>query len=389
MPKNFKKINLFEPLFDKDELSKINNVIKSGWVTNGPTTIKFENKVKKILNARNAIAVNSCTNGIIATIAALNLKPGDEVLTSPMTFVSVIHALEIFKLKIKLVDINFENFSLNYDSIEKQISSKTKLVIVTHYGGIPVRNTKIENFCKNRGIFLIEDAATSFGSKIKNKMTGSSKYAVSVFSFYANKIITTGEGGVITCYNDKLAKKIRSITSCGIDRDPWKRKFEKRIWFYKVKRLGFKFNFTDLQASIGLAQIKKLKKIIAYRKQLRKIYDKSLQILFKKGVLFFQNKKKDFFGSEYIYTIFINQKGKVSKRDKLVAFLKKRGISTTVHYIPANFHDFYKKKFKKYNLPNSDKFFHNVISLPFHNNLNENEIIRISNIIKNFFKNEK
>ena len=171
MPKNFKKINLFEPLFDKDELSKINNVIKSGWVTNGPTTIKFENKVKKILNARNAIAVNSCTNGIIATIAALNLKPGDEVLTSPMTFVSVIHALEIFKLKIKLVDINFENFSLNYDSIEKQISSKTKLVIVTHYGGIPVRNTKIENFCKNRGIFLIEDAATSFGSKIKNKMT--------------------------------------------------------------------------------------------------------------------------------------------------------------------------------------------------------------------------
>ena len=121
-------------------------------------------------------------------------------------------------------------------------------------------------------------------------------------------------------------KKIRSITSCGIDRDPWKRKFEKRIWFYKVKRLGFKFNFTDLQASIGLAQIKKLKKIIAYRKQLRKIYDKSLQILFKKGVLFFQNKKKDFFGSEYIYTIFINQKGKVSKRDKLVAFLKKEGF---------------------------------------------------------------
>ncbi len=228
MLKNSKKIKLFEPYFDNNEKKNIIDVINSGWVTSGPKTQKFEEEVKSIIKSKNVIAVNSCTNGIVAAMMAFNLKPGDEVLTSPMTFVSVIHAFELLKLKIKLVDINFINFSLDYDSIKKNLSKKTKLIVITHYGGIPVNIGKIEKLCKKKKIHLIEDAATSFGSKINSKMTGSSKYAVSVFSFYANKTITTGEGGVVSCNNNNLAKKIRAIISCGINKDPWKRTFQKK-----------------------------------------------------------------------------------------------------------------------------------------------------------------
>ena len=320
MLKNSKKIKLFEPYFDNSEKKNIISVINSGWVTNGPKTQKFEEKVKSIIKSRNIIAVNSCTNGIVATMIALKLKPGDEVLTSPMTFVSVIHAFELLKLKVKLVDINLINFSLDYDSIKQNLSKKTKLIVITHYGGIPVNISKIEKLCKRKKIHLIEDAATSFGSKINKKMTGSSKYAVSVFSFYANKIITTGEGGAISCNNNNLAKRIRTIISCGINKDPWKRTFQKKMWFYDVSYLGFKFNFTDLQAAIGLAQLKKLNRIINKRKQIRKQYDYSLTPLFKKNILIKNVTQKNVYSSEYIYTILLNNKNKSSLREKLVSY---------------------------------------------------------------------
>ena len=387
MLKNSKKIKLFEPFFDENEKKNITSVIDSGWVTNGPVTNEFEEKVKKIIKSKNIIAVNSCSSGIAATIMALDLKPGDEVLTSPMTFVSVIHVFEFLKLKIKLVDINFINFSLDFNSIKKNLSKKTKLIVITHYGGTPVDLNEIEKLCKKKKIYLIEDAATSFGSKINNKMTGSSKYAISVFSFYANKIITTGEGGVVSCSNSGLAKKIRAIVSCGVDKDPWKRTFQKRMWYYDVKYLGFKFNFTDLQAALGLAQLKKLKKIINKRKKLRKIYDKFLSPLFKKEILIKNEIQHNIYSSEYIYTILLKARKKNSIRDKLIDYLKKNNILTTVHYIPANHHNFYRKKFKKFKVKKSDYFFNNVISLPFHNNLSKKEVVKVSMIIRNFFQN--
>ena len=387
MQKNFKnKINLFEPYFDKFEKENLNKVINSGWVTSGPLSLKFENEVKKFIGTKNAIAVNSCTNGIIATIQALKLKPGDEVITSPMTFVSVIHALELFKLKIKLVDVTLDNFSFNDEIVKKSISKKTKCIIITHYGGLPVDISKISALCKKKKIFLIEDAATAFGAKIKKKNVGSSDYSISVFSFYANKIITTGEGGIISLKNKQLANKIRSIISCGIDKDPWKRTFEKKMWFYNVKNFGFKFNFTDLQAALGLAQLKKLKNIINKRKKFRKLYDKNLKDIIHKKIIFVQNSKKGYFNSEYIYTILLN-KNKFFLRDKLISFLKENNISSTVHYIPANQHSYYKKKFINFKLINSDYIFNNVISLPFHNKLNTRDITRVTNVIKLFFKN--
>ena len=223
-----KFIKFFEPKFDNTEKKYLLSVLKSGWLTNGPLTIKFEDKIKTYLNCKNAIAVNSCTNGIIAVIKSLNLRENDEILTTPQTFVSVIHALELFKLKIKLIDVNYDNFSLNLESLKKNLTSKTKCVLFTHYGGVPSDLRPIINFCKKKNIFLIEDAATAFGSSVNKKKIGSYNNIITVFSFYANKIITSGEGGAITLNNNNLAKKIRTIISCGISKSPWQRDLKKK-----------------------------------------------------------------------------------------------------------------------------------------------------------------
>lgn len=385
-----KRISLSKPFLDTQEKKYLDQVINRGWLTNGPLTLEFEKNVNKFIRSKFSIAVNSCTNGIIAVIEALGLKQGDEIITTPMTYVSVIHALGLFKLKIKLVDINFENYSLDLNILKKSISKKTKCILITHYGGVPVDTKKIINLCKKKKIFVVEDAATAFGSKIKNKMVGSSKNSISVFSFYANKVITTGEGGIITLNNKSLAKKIRTIISCGINKDPWKRGFQKKIWYYDVNNFGYKFNFTDIQAAIGLAQLKKLKKIIHVRSKIRKMYNKLLDPLIKKNIIKTFKPKKNMVFSEYIYTVLLNRDKLRTRRDDLIDFLKKNNIYTTVHYIPANHHNFYKDKFRKFKLPNSNYIFNNILSLPFHNHLNKKDIFKVSKLVKKFLeKHEK
>jgi len=384
-----KRIKIAQPVIDDKEIKSLIAVAKSGWLTNGPKTIEFEKNVNKVIGSKNAIAVNSCTNGIIATMHALGLKRGDEIITTPLTFVSVIHSLYNFGLKIKLVDINYKNLSIDLETIRNNVSKKTKCILITHYGGIPVQVQNIISFCKKKKIHVIEDAATAFGAKINNKHVGSYNNSIAIFSFYANKVITTGEGGVITLNNQKLAKKIRSLISCGISKDPWHRNTSKRMWFYKVLNYGFKFNFTDLQASIGIEQLKKLKKIQNYRGRLRLAYNSELKELISKDIINIRQPEKNKFYSEYIYTIILNEKKIIFNRDDLINHLKKNNIDTTVHYIPANKHDFYKKTFKKFKLPNSDYVFKNIISLPFHNGLTFKDIIYVSKIIKNFIGNGK
>ena len=378
-----KRVKFFQPIIDKREINSITSVLRSGWLTNGIKTIKFENQIKKFIGSKYAIAVNSCTNGLYAVLHAYNFKRGDEIITTPMTFISTIHNLYHYGLKIKLVDINLENLSFDNEILKKAISKKTKGILVNHYGGIPNNINEIIRVCKNKKLKIIEDAATVFGAKINNKMVGSSTKTVSVFSFYSNKIITTGEGGVITTSNKKIANKLRTLISCGISKNPWQRSSSNGLsWKYDVKNIGFKFNFTDLQAAIGLEQLKKLPKIIKYRKILRKEYCKLLQSLEKTGkIKLFRNVKNVSF-SEYIFPIFIHN----NKRDNLIKFLKQKKIDTTVHYIPANKLSFYKKKFSRFNLDKTNLAFKGLLSLPFHNKLKKRDLKFIANQLNAFFK---
>jgi dTDP-4-amino-4,6-dideoxygalactose transaminase len=382
---NKKEINISIPFIDNNEINAVKKVINSGWLTSGKETKKFETNIKKYINCKNVLAVNSCTSGLNSAMHALNLKKGDEVITSPMTFVSAINNLYNFGLKIKLVDIDLETYMMDVDKLKKSVSSKTKCIIITHYGGVPFDIDKIVSFCRKKKIKIIEDAATALGSKINGKYIGSNSHSVAVFSLYANKIITTGEGGIMTCEDDKLANRIKIINSCGISKDPWVRKKSKMQYQYDVTYPGFKYNFTDIQSAIGIEQLKKLKKIIKYRELIRNYYLKELKQLIKNKTIFIQNVKKNQKPAFYIFTILLNKKKTSKKRDDLIRFLKEKKVNTSVHYIPANKHIFYKKKFKHFKLSNSNYVYENILSLPFHNNLKMTDIKFVCGVIKKFF----
>ena len=377
-----KIIKLSEPLIDKKEISAVTKVLKSGWLTSGKLTQLFESNVSNFLKSKNVIATNSCTNGLYATLKALNFKPGDEVITSPFTFISTINTIHQLGLKIKFADINLDNFNIDVEQLKKKITKRTKCILITHYGGIPCDLDKIYKLAK-KGIKIVEDAATALGAEFKNKKIGSFNKSITVFSLYANKIITTAEGGLVSTNDQKLANKIRTLISIGIDKNPWTRTAEKMSYKYDLKYPGYKFNFTDLQASIGIEQLKKIKKIILYRKKIRKIYNKNLSHLVDKNFINIYKAQKDVKSAEYIYTILI--KNTKFSRDKLINYLTHKKIITSVHYIPAIYLSYYKKMFKNEKLPNTKYVFKNIISLPFHNKLKEKDIKYITKVISEYF----
>ena len=381
-----KKIHFSKPFFDKKESLGLQKVIKTGWITSGKLTHRFEEKIKKKIKCKYAIAVNSCTNGIYASIVGLNLKEGDEVITSPFTYISTINTLYQLKLKIKLCDINLEDYSLDLSKIKKLISKKTKLIILTHYGGVPVNTMALKKICVDNNISLIQDAATTLGAKVKGNFVGAEKNIISVFSLYANKIITSAEGGIITTSNKFLYNKIKKLIYCGIDKNPWSRsKIKNKNWIYDVDVPGYKFNYTDLQASIGIVQFSKLEKIINYRNKIKRRYIKNLQNLIDKNLIEIIKEKKGIRSSNYLFTILLKKKNQKLNRDNLFNFLTQNKIQPSIHYIPANKHSFYKKKFLNFDLKNSNFVFNNIISLPFHNYLSFRDIDLVSNKVKEFF----
>lgn len=382
-----KEIKISETYTNNKEVNAVTKVIKSGWLTSGQITNYFENKVAKYLNSKNVIAVNSCTNGIFATLKALDLKKGDEVITSPYTFISTINTLYQLDLKIIFADISMDDYNIDFDQIKKKITKKTKCILITHFGGNPFDITKLSKI-KNKKIKIVEDAATALGAEIYKKKIGSYSNSVSIFSLYANKIITTGEGGLISTADKKLAKRIRNLVNIGISKTPWVRTKNKIPYLYDLIEPGYKFNFTDLQASMGIEQLKKLDQIITYRKKIRSLYDKELNNLVKQEFIKILKINKNFKGSEYIYTILINKNKNKKLRDNLIKFLKRNKINTSVHYIPLFELGFYKNKFNKRNFPNTNYVYKNIISLPFHNNLKLKEVKYITKVINNFFKYE-
>lgn len=384
------KVPFFKPFIDNKEVFAVKKVLKSGWLTSGKITSLTEDRIKSKLKSKYAVMVNSCTSGIHLSLLANNIKKGDEVITSAFTWVSTIHNLYNLGLKIKFCDINLNDYSLNLESIKKVYSKKTKCILITHFGGVPADIKKINSFCKKKKIVLIEDAATAFGAKIDKKYIGSFNDSTAVFSFYANKIITGGEGGVVTTNNKKIANKVRLLSKMGIDRDPWTRKRNLNKWQYEVNELGFKYNITDIQSSIILEQLKKLDKIIKQRKKIQSYYNQKLKNLFLKKLIFSMYIKKNIDISPYIYTIRLNENKINISRDQLIKQLEKKKISAVVHYIPTNKLNFYKSKMKFPLLKNTLKTFQNIISLPFHNKLSKKEVDYVCNHIeKIIIKNSK
>ncbi len=384
MKKIFK---LSEPFLSNKEIKQVSKVLKSGWITSGPVTVKLENFIKNKIKTKNVIAVNSATSGIFISLIALGAKKGDEVITPSNTYISTINTLYNLGLKIILCDICLRTGNVSEEIFKKSITKKTKFFIPVHNGGNPLNLKKIIDIAKKNKIKVIDDAATAFGAKINKKFIGSYSFSTTVFSLHANKIITSGEGGFICTNDNNLAKRIRILINSGLFKDTWRRKKTKNYQILNAVLPGYKFNFNDILSSIALEQVKKINSIINYRLKLKKRYLKNLNSLISQKKIFTLSLQKNY--SSALYTFQIIVKTRYNLRDKLSTFLQKKNIYTGIHYTPAHKHLFYKNKLLKKNLTNTDIFFKNSLSLPFHNRLKIKEVDIISKEINKFFDDKR
>ena len=365
MKVKFSKLNIS----DKNILT-INKIIKSGWLTHGKFTQLFENEIKKITKAKYAITVSSCTAGLHLSCIAAGFKNGDEVIVPAQTHTATAHAVEYTGAKAVLVDSEFPSGNISLKEIKKNITKRTKGLIVVHMGGYPCDMTSIAKFCKKKKLILIQDCAHSVGTKWKKKHVGN--FGISgVFSFYPTKQITTGEGGAVFTNNKTIFNKIKKLKAFGIDKDL---KDRKKPGEYNVKELGYNYRMTDFQAALGYFQLKNYSKNIKRRHEIAKRYIKKFSK--NKYIKFLPFDKNN---SYFIFQVFCKN------RDRVLLGLKKKNIGFSIHYLkPLNKMSYYKKKYNlmNKNFYNSNKYSNMNISLPNYPKLTNKEIDYICDNIK-------
>ena len=366
-------IPFHKPHITQDEIDSVIKAMKSGWLTMGPKTMEFEKQFKNYIGASFSISMSSATAALHLALNAIGLGKNDEVIIPTNTFVATAESILYSEGKPILCDINKENHNLDVNLIENLITSKTKAIIPVHYGGNPCDMDSILEIGKKYNIKIIEDAAHAVPATYKGKKIGTIG-DITCFSFYATKTLTTGEGGMATTENEDFAKKISLQRLHGIRGDTWKRYDSDSSWYYEVQELGYKYNMTDIQASIGLAQLQKLEKMKEKRKAIYKLYSQA----FNNKVNFIKQSSE----CESAYHLFVI---KAANRDYLFSQLKKNGIGASVHFIPIHEQPYYKNKFgyKKASYPVANQVYKESLSIPIYPDLNRKEIeYIIENVLK-------
>jgi len=391
IPNNY--IIFGKPNIGNEEIKYLSNVLKSRWIGTGPITQIFEDKFKRYKKTKFAVSVNSCTAALHLSLISMNIKKGDEIITTPMTFASTINSIILAGAKPVLADIDENTFNIDPKKIEEKITKKTKGIIIVHLAGLPCKIKLINKIIKKYNLFLIEDCAHSIESKYDNIHLGNFG-STGCFSFYSTKNITTGEGGMIICKKKKLADRLKILRLHGLSKDAWKRnlpaavKFTDKFEHYDVKEVGLKYNLTDINSAIGIVQLKKIERNWKIR---RKIFLNYNQLL--KGLpIKFQKLETDTNNFKHAFHLCIikleNKKNIRNLRDQLAIYLKKEKIGVGITYRSVTDMTIFRKKFKWNNLtcPISKNLGDNLISLPIYPDLKNYEVKFICEKIKKFFR---
>jgi len=371
------KIPFHRPLFPKNTINNIKTVLSSGWVTTGKNTHLFEDELRKYLQAKHVIALNSCTSALHLGALVSGLTDRDMFIVPTYTFVSSVEIGEYIGAKPLLVDIDEKTMNLDLNQVEnylKKYGKKIKTIIPVHLAGNPVKMNELRNLSESYGCFLLEDAAHALEAINNGKKIGDTDH-VAAFSFYANKNITTGgEGGAIATNNTILSDKIRKLSLHGMNKGGWARYSSHGKWSYDIGMLGYKYNLSDIASMIGLLQLEKIDFWHKKREKIAQKYNKSFNLIDGIKIPPSQNNKSKHARHLYIIQI-IKEKWSIS-RNELIIELNSRGIGTSVHYLPIHMHSYYQKKygFKPADYSKSKELYERAISLPIFPDLKENEI---------------
>ncbi len=373
-----------KPFVSDSEINSVIEVMKSGWLTTGSKSKKFEEVFNKFISPDDhtySISVNSATAGLHLALEACGISKGDEVITSTLTFTATAEVVRYLGAEVKLVDIDPETMNIDANKIEEAISSKTKALMPVHYAGLSCDMDKIISIAKKHNLKVIEDAAHALPSNFKNKRIGSLDTDCTVFSFYANKNMTTGEGGMVVTKKEDIKDRIKLMRLHGIDRDAFNRFTDsKASWYYEVVEAGFKYNLTDIAAAMGIEQLKKLPSFLKDRQQQAKLYFEKLQS--KHLILPYPGEENSH--SWHLFVIRLKE-GAPLERGQLIAKLQEKGIGTSVHYMPLHLQPYWKNRYqlKEKNFPNAQSSYEKMISIPLYPGLGEENQLYIIETINN------
>ena len=352
---------------NQNDIDSVLSVLKSDFLTQGPQVPLFEKGISSYCGSDFAIAVNSATSALHIACLALNLGEDDILWTSPNSFVASANCGLYCRAKVDLVDIDPDTFNMSAEILEEKLlkaklnNTLPKVVIPIHFAGQSSNMKKIFMLSKKYGFSIIEDASHAIGGKYLDKSIGSCQYSdITVFSFHPVKIITTAEGGIATTNSQKLARKMQLLRSHGVSRDQNEfTKLSEGGWYYQQIGIGFNYRMTELQAALGISQMKRLDEFVSTRHQLQRQYDSLLLDL--DVIIPFQS--SDCYSALHLYPIQLSKSRK--SRKKVYDELRENGIGANVHYIPIYSQPFYQKMgFNKDNFPNTENYYKNTISIP-------------------------
>lgn len=370
------------PEVGEEEIAEVVHALRSGWVTTGPKTKQFESDFIAYLGGGlEAIAVNSATAGLHLGLEAMGIAPGDEVITTTHTFTATAEIIRYLGADPVFVDVDAETLCIDVDAVARAITPRTKVIIPVHFAGRSADMTRLLALARQYGLKVMEDAAHALPTTCDGALIGTLASDVTVFSFYANKTITTGEGGMLVTRDPEIAKRARVMRLHGINRDAFDRFTSKApSWYYEIVAPGFKYNMTDIAASIGIHQLKKVNAFQQKRLQIAALYDDALVGL---PLVRPPHAAQGDMHSWHLYVLQLTDDAMVS-RDVFIERMFDQGIGCSVHYIPLHLQPYWRDTYQltPEMFPVSQRVFERTVSLPLYSLMTEADVERVVAAVK-------
>jgi len=372
------------PSISRAAIDEVVACLESGWITTGPRVAQFTENLKEYLGAPHVLPIASATAGLHIALLALNFQPGDEVITTPLTFAATLNMIVLAGAKPVLVDIDPATLNMDMNRLQDAVTDKTRLIMPVHFAGLPVDLDPLYQLAEQRGIRVIEDAAHAIGTEYKGKRIGSFG-DTQVFSFHPNKNMTTGEGGCIATRDDELARKMGLLRFHGMDREAWNRFGKSGSQDYQIVLPGFKYNMMDIQAALGLHQLRDLEGFIERRTELVNRYQEVLA----DWPQFTLPSEPGFSHRHawHLYTPLVNEMEAKMNRDEFMARMKEKNVGTGLHYRAAHLYPYYREEFgfAPGDFPHAEDAGERIVSLPLFPSMTDAEHDRVIDVMYSIF----
>jgi dTDP-4-amino-4,6-dideoxygalactose transaminase len=362
-----------------EEIAGVVEALRSGWITSGPRTAQFEQQFCQYAGAGHALAVNSCTAGLHLALAALGIGPGDEVITTPLTFCATVNVILETGATPILADIG-SDFNIDPAAVARLITLRTRAILPVHMAGLACDMNAIWRLAGEHGLKVVEDAAHAAGTMYQGRRIGSGPSDAVAFSFYATKNLTTGEGGMVTTPSLELEERMRVLCLHGISRDAWDRYTEKGNWYYEVIDRGYKCNMGDMAAAMGLAQLKRLDGMNARRTEIARRYNAAFVEM---PAVQTPPERADCRHAWHLYILRLNLERLTIDRAQFFDEMKRRGIGCSVHFIPIPLHSYYRKTLELRDpCTRALAEYPRLISLPLYSKMTDEDVERVIEAVR-------